>query len=89
VVESPWQIEFARPAERDLKRLPPSMRSRIALALNGLLRIPRQGDIQKLEGTENEYRLRVGDWRVIFQPDSERRVVVIVAIPHRSDAYRT
>jgi mRNA interferase RelE/StbE len=64
------------------------MRDRIARALDGLTTVPRRGDIKKLRGAERDYRLRVGDWRVIFRPDDERRVVVILAVPHRSDAYR-
>ncbi len=79
---------MSHPAERDLKRLPPEMKHRVSSALNGLSETPWRGNIRKLEGMYNGYRLRVGDWRVIFQPDDERRIVVIVAVLHRSKAYR-
>ena len=55
------------------------MQRRVIDALSGLTETPWHGDIRKLEGGLERYRLRVGDWRVIFQPDRERRVVVVVA----------
>jgi mRNA interferase RelE/StbE len=64
------------------------MRRRVAGALDGLLETPRPGDIKKLEGMGNEFRLRIGDWRVIFRPEPEQFVVVILAVRHRSSAYR-
>lgn len=81
-------LEISRPAERDLKRLSPEMQRRIAAALDGLVLSPRQGDIKKLAGADDEYRLRVDDWRVMFRPDPAHRVIVILAIRHRSAAYR-
>ena len=86
--ELPWRLEISGPAERDLKRLPSEMKRRISDALDGLTVTPRKGDIRKLEGTRNDYRLRVGDWRVIFQPDPKQRIVYVLAVPHRSNAYR-
>jgi len=83
-----WGLEISHPAERDLKRLSPEIKHRISIALNGLRETPWRGSIRKLEGMTAGYRLRVGDWRVIFQPDDERRIVVIVAVLHRSKAYR-
>jgi mRNA interferase RelE/StbE len=64
------------------------MQQRVATALDRLAHSPRQGDIKKLAGADDEYRLRVGDWRVFFRPDPARRTVVILAIRHRSAAYR-
>jgi mRNA interferase RelE/StbE len=88
VEESLWQVEISNPARRDMNRLPPDTRRRILTAFRGLSVIPRQGDIKKLKGTDDEYRFRVGDWRAIFDVDYERRVVRILAVLHRSAAYR-
>jgi mRNA-degrading endonuclease RelE of RelBE toxin-antitoxin system len=56
-----WRLELARLAQRDLRRLSLEMRGRIMRALDGLTTLPRRGDIKKLEGSENHYRLRVGE----------------------------
>lgn len=85
---SEWRVEISNPAQRDIRRLPPDMRRRVLSALRGLAVIPRQGDIKKLRGSDSEYRLRVGDWRAIFEVDTALRVVRILAVAHRRDAYR-
>ena len=64
------------------------MQRRVADALDGLVTTPREGDTKKIGGAGNDYRLRVGDWRVLYRPDSERLVVVILTVAHRCDAYR-
>lgn len=64
------------------------MQARVAKALDGLTPTPRRGDIRKLEAEDNEFRLRVGDWRVIFRIEKDRRVVVVLAVRHRGVAYR-
>jgi mRNA interferase RelE/StbE len=88
-MESPkWRLEVTSLARRDLKQLSPTMRDRVVRAIDGLTTVPRVGDIKKLKGARNEYRLRVGDWRVIYRLDDEQQAVVILAVPHRSDAYR-
>jgi mRNA interferase RelE/StbE len=47
-----------------------------------------QGDIRKLAGSANEYRLRVGDWRVVFRLEDGGRAVAISRVLNRRDAYR-
>ncbi|MCC7023521.1 MAG: type II toxin-antitoxin system RelE/ParE family toxin [Thermomicrobiales bacterium] len=88
MAETDWRVEIANPAERDIRRLAPDVRRRVLSAFRGLAVIPRRGDIKKLRGTDNEYRLRVGDWRAIFEVDGEERVVRILVVAHRRDAYR-
>jgi mRNA interferase RelE/StbE len=83
-----WEREISRRAEQELKRLSPEMKRRVVDALDGLMVAPWQGDIKKHAGMPTRYRLRIGDWRLIFQPDEERRAVDIVAVSHRSRAYR-
>jgi mRNA interferase RelE/StbE len=46
------------------------------------------GDIRKLQGSDNEWRLRVGEWRVRFAPDNDRREIVILRVLPRGRAYR-
>ncbi len=46
------------------------------------------GEVRKLKGSADRWRLRVGDWRAIFRYDADGRVVHVVTVLHRSDAYR-
>ena len=46
------------------------------------------GDVRKLKGSADRWRLRVGDWRAIFRYDADGRIVYILTILHRSEAYR-
>lgn len=71
-----------------MERLSPDMRSRILEKIEGLLIDPPSGDIVKLQGARDEYRLRVGDWRVIFNRDAVERTVEIRAVHPRGRAYR-
>jgi len=51
-------------------------------------RLP-EGDVRQLRGFRDERRLRVGDWRVRFKIDRERRILIILAIKPRGDAYKS
>ncbi len=61
--ETPWTIQISRPAQKALRRLP-SERDRL---LRGISALPA-GDVVRLQGTTDEFRLRIGDWRVRFPP---------------------
>jgi mRNA interferase RelE/StbE len=60
-VSDAWRVELTRAAERDLRRLDPPVRRRVIAALDGLSAQPPRGDITRLAGVEQEWRLRVGD----------------------------
>jgi mRNA interferase RelE/StbE len=79
-----YSIEFRPKALRDLKRLSPDVSRRIGLKIQ-LMSADMLGDVKRLVNFTPGYRLRVGDWRVLFQ--SERDRLVIHRIVHRSQAY--
>lgn len=76
------------PARRDLRRLDPPVRARIQGALDRLTADPPAGDLKRLAGRAYEYRLRVGDWRVLVFLDRSERAVVVVHVLPRGRAYR-
>lgn len=78
---------FAPRARRDLRRLDPPVQRRIIDALDRLVSDPPLGDVVRLTGVEDEWRLRVGDWRVRFTRDAEGLIYVIRVLP-RGRAYR-
>lgn len=83
-----YEILFARSARKELEKLPSRIQTRVLGSLESLKNDPRPGSSRKLVGSSNLWRLRVGDYRVVYAIDDERRVVDISAIRHRKDAYQ-
>ena len=81
-----WRVEITGRARRDLRRLDPPVRERIYESLERLVADPPAGDVVKLTGSE-EWRLRVGDWRVRFGLDRAARTVVVLRVLPRGRAY--
>lgn len=79
------EIEIRNRAEKDLRRIPKRDGKRIAQAILAL-GSGFSGDVRRLTNFTPEYRLRVGDWRVLFEVENDR--VVIYRILHRREAYR-
>lgn len=78
-----------RPAAlHDLRKLPDGIRQRIEFALDGLAENPRPSGCKKLVGFEDEWRLRAGDYRVLYVINDSTRSVTIARIAHRREAYR-
>lgn len=72
-----------------MRRTPLAMRRRIFAALDRLAADPRSGDILKLHGAaRDEWRLRVGEWRVRFAYTAEERTLVVTRVLPRGRAYR-
>jgi mRNA interferase RelE/StbE len=83
-----YSIELTNKAEKELKQLSSDHQTRIAKALVELKINPRPHGVKKLKGQSDIYRIRAGDYRVVYEiVDLEIRVVVI-AIGHRRDVYR-
>ena len=81
-----YKVEIKRQAEREMRRLPETEAIRI---LDALLKLQDNlaGDVKRLTNFAPEYRLRVGNYRVLFEIDDGDRIVVY-AVRHRRDAYR-
>jgi mRNA interferase RelE/StbE len=84
----PWHYELAARAERDLRQLDPPTRRRVIEALDRLAEEPFRGDIRKMHGAPNEWRLRVGDWRIRFERDVDGRTLKTLRILPRQSSYR-
>ena len=74
-------------AAKELEALPPKDRRRVATKIQHLASEPRPAGTEKLSGQE-KYRLRQGDYRVLYSIDDAQLAVVIVKIGHRRDVYR-
>ena len=83
-----YSITFAQSARRELERLRANVVSRIFPKIEALARNPPPPGCRKLRGFENLWRIRIGDYRVIYQVFDDEMVVDIVAMRHRTQAYR-
>jgi len=79
-------LRFTRSAEKDLRRLDPLIRKRVLGGLDRLIVEDRSVDVRRLTGSEH-FRLRVGDWRVVFDYDRETGIVLVLRVLPRGRAY--
>ena len=82
-----YAVRIKRSAEREMDRLPRSALTRIQKSILALERNPRPVGVQKLQGI-SQYRIRVGDFRVLYTIDDRSLIVEVVAVGHRRDVYR-
>lgn len=83
-----YTIRFTRSARKELEALDASVVQRVFPKIELLATEPRPSGCRKLQGEENLWRIRVGDYRVIYTLYDKDRVIDNVAIRHRSEAYR-
>jgi len=82
-----FTLIFKPRARRDLAKLPPSIRERVAVAIDQLASQPRPPGCKKLAGRDELWRIRVGDYRIVYQIHDDRLAVLVVRIGHRRDVY--
>ncbi len=77
-----FEVLLGRSAEKDLRRLPNPIHDRIVRVVSALSKNPQ------LTGSENDWRIRVGDYRVIYEIADANRIVRINRVRHRKEVYR-
>ncbi|MCR4341469.1 MAG: type II toxin-antitoxin system RelE/ParE family toxin [Gemmatimonadaceae bacterium] len=82
-----YKLFIKRSAAKELEELPVKVRRRIALRMEKLGSDPRPPGTEKLSGQE-KYRIRQGDYRVLYAIDDDSGTVTIVKVGHRRDVYR-
>ena len=83
-----YGITFARSARKELEALNPPLAARVLARIETLAIDPRPAGARKLQGAPRLWRIRVGDYRVVYSVDDRQRIVDIVRVRHRSDVYR-
>ena len=83
-----YTIEFTASATCELKALERAIQRRIATHIDSLASNPFPAGSKKLQGESDLYRIRVGDYRVLYRVDGKRVTVLIVKIGHRREVYR-
>ncbi|MBN3898195.1 MAG: type II toxin-antitoxin system RelE/ParE family toxin [Nostoc sp. NOS(2021)] len=83
-----YKVEILKGALKQLKKLSPELQERIQVQIDDLAIEPRPKGVKKLKGKENAYRIRVGEYRVIYDIFDEILVVNVVEVGHRSKVYK-
>jgi mRNA interferase RelE/StbE len=83
-----YRIEVAPAAVWQLRKMDPSARRRIQAAIELLADDPRPSRATRLVGGEGEWRVRTGDYRVIYDVRDQILLVIVVAVGHRREVYR-
>jgi mRNA interferase RelE/StbE len=82
-----YRLEFTPGADRQFRKLPKNIQTRLKPHIDALTQNPRPSGAEKLTG-EDAYRLRVGDYRVLYEVYDKRLLVLVVKIGHRREVYR-
>ena len=84
-----YGVEFLKTAEKELAALPKDAQRQIARKIDALREDPRPPGARLLHSKNRLYRLRVGDYRVIYSIVGKRLLILVIKIGHRKDVYKT
>ena len=83
-----YKIDFSTKALKDLRSLSQSLNRRILPKIEELQFNPRPAGCRKLSGHEDKFRIRIGDYRVLYTIDDGLLIIGIERVRHRKDVYR-
>lgn len=83
-----FRIEWKKSTRKDLRRLPPGVVDRVMAAVEALSQNPFPHGVEKLSGSEHAYRIRLGDYRVVYEVVTESKLIEIQRVRNRKDVYR-
>jgi len=83
-----YEVHLERAAENDLRRLSATAFHRIIPHIRALAENPRPSNCRKLTGSKDDWRIRIGDYRVLYEIDEKAKAVKIMRVRHRREVYR-
>lgn len=84
----PYKVIIPKAVQKQLDRLPAFMQVKVVLAIQSLTDVPRPSGVVNLKGYENQYRIRIGTYRVRYEVVDKQQTVNVLRCRHRSDVYR-
>ena len=84
-----YKIVWKHSARKELRKLPKATIARIVTLIESLAKNPVPPGVKKLAGTSHTYRIRTGNYRVVFNVEKDILVVEVVRVGHRKEIYRT
>ena len=82
-----YTVRFKASADKAMRKLPHQIQERIALAVKALREDPRPRGCKKLKGADDLWRIRVGEYRVVYTIRDDELLVLVVRVAHRKDVY--
>jgi mRNA interferase RelE/StbE len=83
-----YSIRIKRSASKQLEKLPQKVAERLVKVIDNLAENPRPDGVKKLQGTENYYRIRLTDYRIIYSIADNELIVEVIKVGHRKDVYK-
>jgi mRNA interferase RelE/StbE len=83
-----YEVYIEKTAENDIKRLPTTTFHRIISQIRALAENPKPSGCRKLTGSKNDWRIRIRDYRVLYEIDDRMKVVRVMRVRHRREVYR-
>ena len=83
-----FRVEWKKSTRKDLRKLPASIAERIVGTVEGLAENPFPHGVEKLSGLEHADRVRLGDYRIVYEVVTESKLIEIQRVRHRKDVYR-
>jgi mRNA interferase RelE/StbE len=83
-----YNVVISKSVQKQIDDLPNDIVERVIEKIQNFASEPRPDGVVKLKGSDNEYRIRVGDYRVRYEIDDENQLVQILQCKHRKDVYR-
>ncbi len=83
-----FTVEVTRSAEKDIDKLPSFIINKVWIVLESLEENPFPTGCKKLKGKIDTWRVRVGDYRIVYLIEKDKIIIKIIAVKHRKDVYR-
>ena len=83
-----YKVTFNAHAARSFRKLPRNIQTRLKRVVDSLENTPRPPGAEKLSGIEDTYRIRVGDYRILYEIRDRVLLILVVEVGHRRDVYR-
>jgi mRNA interferase RelE/StbE len=83
-----FELLIEKRAEKGFKKIPTDTVKRLITKIKRLRNDPRPSGCRKIEGAENAYRIRLGDYRIVYEIDEDKKQIIVFAVGHRKDIYR-
>lgn len=84
-----YTVDLTRSAKKDVLTLDDETYERVSVAISALRREPRPTNARKLKGREDAWRIRIGEYRIVYTVDDAQRTVSVFRVKHRREVCRT
>ncbi len=83
-----YEVYLEHTAEKDLRKLTPEFFHRIVAEIKKMAENPRPSGCRKITGSKRDWRIRVGDYRIIYEIEEKAKIVRVMRVRYRKEAYR-